>query len=200
MTSLALSCLPMTKWAKFTHLSQTKGFSNGWTPVKVTKCVTKCVCLVHLMPGWYGVCIGVELWVNLLPLNAWWEWRRASKSWVECRIIPEVSAELPLGSWMAAYCKLWFLTFGEWRTRIKHSLSLTGETVRLSLLCSIGIFCRQRNGGILHWGGANFKILYEVMRRTSCLTWRPELSKSFRGWLYILKPFRWFLLDWLLHL
>ena len=42
MTSLALSCLPMTKWAKFTHLSQTKRFSNGWTPVKVTECVTKC--------------------------------------------------------------------------------------------------------------------------------------------------------------
>lgn len=29
MTSPTLSCLPMTKGAKFTHLSQTKGFSDG---------------------------------------------------------------------------------------------------------------------------------------------------------------------------
>ena len=39
---------------------------------------------------------------------------------------------------------------GELGLSTGECLILTGETVRLSPLCSMGIFCHQRDGGILH--------------------------------------------------
>jgi len=65
------------------------------------------VCVSGSLNGWM---VGGLHWCGAMgkspPREKVMGMKEGLKSWMECKIILKVSAELPLASWMAAYCKL----------------------------------------------------------------------------------------------